>query len=584
MVSRFGSDATFSGNADGGVVDNQGNPIISANIGPGNAPLGYSILNQISGKFPNGLINFPPPDPAVAIGNFDNPLPFWNVTNDSDGRINAKFVVLDSSVSSALSSAIGSAGVGGQSIGSYVGLGALKIETLNALSGDSFTLSQRAPVAVIPRMKEIGWAVYGYSGTATPTAAFTVQTDVIYYDGEGSAISTATLGSSTNTQIALYGGTVHYGYTQGTSSRDYLADAATSVEMSSTFTITAGTVTEDQAVYISSSVINPQFTRVGGSVVVDVFTSSGTWTRPEGVNYVSIVAVGGGGGGAGGAGTATAATGGGTVGTTGAGGGGASRAYLISNIYVDQPSYAIGIGAGGSGGTATNTTAGTRPSNPIGNAHTAGANGGATSFGSLITVSGGTGANSRLGGSAASVTVTSFYGGSDSAAFDGSTAASGTAAPNAGAAGVGITNTYILGYPTAAGTGVAGGSATTTNGTATLGTAGSGGTGWVGGGGGAGYTHVATAGARILGTSSGGGAAGGGGGASFALSSGTTAAYSGTAGSGGNAAANSGAGGGGGGSYAFGNSSSLGTATSFDFTSGAGGNGAAGFLAVIRVD
>jgi hypothetical protein len=581
MVSRYGSDATFAGNADGGLVDNRGNAIISSSVGPGDAPLGYAVLNQIGGKFANGLINFPPPDTASAIGNFDNPLPFWNVTDESNGRINATFVVLDSSISSALSSAIGSAGVGGQAIGSYVGLGALKISTLNAVSGDTYTLSQRAPTIVVPRMKEIGWAVYGYSGTATPTAAFTVKTDVIYYDGEGSAISTATLGSSTNTQIALYSGTVHYGYTQGTSATDYLSDAAMSVEMTSTFTVTAGTVTQDQAIYVSSSIINPQYAKVGGSVVVDVFTSSGTWTRPTGVDYVTVIGVGGGGGGASGAGI------GGVVGVgerrlDGTGGGGGGRVAVVANLPVTDASYSIGIGAGGAGGvggTATKASGGTAA---MSLALVSGSDGGVSTFGSLLTFGAGIGATARTGGAAGSVVSLPVFtfdlsasggGGAGGLASSSTTATLGTA---------GVTNTYLSFYKTAGTVGANGtqGSTTGTVGTATLGGAGTAtAAGWGGGGGGSGF--IPRTSVEAMDNSAGGRSGGGGAGGPARRHATTSGTMTATGGAGGSAVANSGGGGGAGGDASvLSETQAVYNTSTLTVTGGNGGAGASGIILI----
>jgi hypothetical protein len=432
MVSRYGSDATFAGNADGGVIDNQGNPIISTGIGPGASPLGYAVLNQIVGKFPNGLINFPPQDISTAIGNFDNPLPFWNVTDESDGRINAKFVILDSAISSALSSAISASNVGGSGGGSYVGLGGLKITPTNALSGDTFTLSQRAPTVVIPKLKEIGWAVYGYTGPGTPTSAFYVTTDVIYYDGEGAAISTATLGSTTNFSIAVSNGKVHTGYTQGTSSTDYVSDSATEVEMISTLVVTAGTVTEDQSIYISSMVVSPEFGASGSATpegrVYRTYSSSSTWVVPTGVQTIDVVAIGAGGGGASGA-LSRLINSGNTAGT-GLGGppGGASGYGFARDVGVlPGGTVTITLGSGGAGGAANTYV------KPVGTASTdgtaapaVGGAGGASSIsithGTMISITGGGGGGTAAVGAPGVVTVNSPAG---------VTVAAGTAATSA---------------------------------------------------------------------------------------------------------------------------------------------------------
>jgi hypothetical protein len=117
---------------------------------------------------------------------------------------------------------------------------------------------------------------------------------------------------------------------------------------------------------------------------MQVFTSSGSFTVPNGVSSVIVEACGGGGGGGGGNGGARAA---GSFNAYG-GGGGASGDYLKTLIYVlpnETISVTIGqAGIGGSGGincsSATSCVAG-------GN----GTNGGNTIFGNYLTIAGGNG-------------------------------------------------------------------------------------------------------------------------------------------------------------------------------------------------
>ena len=89
------------------------------------------------------------------------------------------------------------------------------------------------------------------------------------------------------------------------------------------------------------------------------FLSSGTWTKPAGVTWVFIEAIGGGGGGAGAAFSGQATGGGG-------GGGYASRLMLASSLGATET---VTIGAGGTGGASGDD----------------GANGGNTTFGSHVT-------------------------------------------------------------------------------------------------------------------------------------------------------------------------------------------------------
>lgn len=118
-----------------------------------------------------------------------------------------------------------------------------------------------------------------------------------------------------------------------------------------------------------------------------MFTSSGTWTCPSGVTTVHVDGAGGGGGGGGG----------GSDGTSVHGGGGADAVKDKKLAVTPGTVYAITIGTGGAGGSNS------------GNAGTA------TSFGSLLTLSGG-GAGMRTAGGAAGglggVKGTAYSGGS----------------------------------------------------------------------------------------------------------------------------------------------------------------------------
>ena len=105
---------------------------------------------------------------------------------------------------------------------------------------------------------------------------------------------------------------------------------------------------------------------------VDVFTTSGTWTKPAGTNYIDVLVWGGGGGGTSNGGNFR----------TGGGGGGFVRQRLYGADIPDTQS--VIVGAGGAGSTGTGGTGGT---SSFGNVSVTGGGGGA---GSLSGAGGGT--------------------------------------------------------------------------------------------------------------------------------------------------------------------------------------------------
>ena len=115
-----------------------------------------------------------------------------------------------------------------------------------------------------------------------------------------------------------------------------------------------------------------------GTAIIQVFTSSGTWTKPTGAKSVNVQLFGAGGGGGSGRKDTTVAT------VKCGGGGGGGGGFLNVNIPADQldSTELITIGAGGSGGAGVSSTSNGG----------AGIIGGSTSFNSVICV-GGAGGN-----------------------------------------------------------------------------------------------------------------------------------------------------------------------------------------------
>lgn len=105
-----------------------------------------------------------------------------------------------------------------------------------------------------------------------------------------------------------------------------------------------------------------------------VFTASGTWTKPSGATLVEIYCFAGGGGGGFGLDSASAGAGG--------GGGGAIHMLLLASEVPSTVTATVGAG----GNAATSTVAATQ--------------GGSTSFGSIVSVSGGSPGASQTGNTA----------------------------------------------------------------------------------------------------------------------------------------------------------------------------------------
>ena len=261
---------------------------------------------------------------------------------------------------------------------------------------------------------------------------------------------------------------------------------------------TDGTLTANSDSVIASQKAVKTYTDKKGVLAYDVFSSSGTWTKPSGAKVVEVYAIGGGGGG--GKGTS------GSEGTAryGGGGGGAGGLVFASlDATTLTGTVTVTVGTGGSGGT---TDGG----------FNTGGNGTATTFGAYVSGGGGTGGSSGamvLGyGTGGTAGASSYVNGSGGASLAGVGAllsmpgVSGHMGGGAGGAGRTAANAYTIavgGGSSSAGAGGSGGGTTV----GTAGTAGTNGTGTNGGAGGGGGGPTAVGGAG--GTNGGGGGGGG---------------------------------------------------------------------------
>lgn len=167
-----------------------------------------------------------------------------------------------------------------------------------------------------------------------------------------------------------------------------------------------------------------------------IFTASGTWTKPLNVTYARVIAIGGGTGGSSGR-TGATSTNDRDGGAGGGGGAGRDETFLVADLGDTET---VGIGAGGLGGEAVTTS---------NTAQNIGAVGGDTTFGAHLKAYGGVngGANAHVvgqimtftGASAASNTSPAPLNGAAGGIGDsiGGSAAGGKHASGAGAGGGG---------------------------------------------------------------------------------------------------------------------------------------------------
>lgn len=558
-MPNFGSSQNLISQNLSQTVDSQGNPIISSDTSFGASPLGYAARVQALFGLPNSTFELTPPD-TTAVISAANPLPYWDVQDYSSGVMSGS-AIYDSATNS---------------------WGVL-LNPGTAASGDYITMTTRSYLINDNNLglRQQAFAIVSKNGTYSSTTQWNMELTATYYDTTDAVLHSGTVATIyDNTTWTSMAGTT-------TTSGTAISASAHYVDLQFKLTATAA-VTSATSVTIKSTILTTS-TAVGKSLLVrEAFTSSGTWTRPTGVDYlVAVVGLGAGGGGA--SGKLTCRTSSlGTADGAGAGGGGAYA--IIRDVYVGGvATISVGIGAAGIGGTANTFS---KPAFPnAGSAGTSaqdfrnGSAGGATTFGTYMTITGGAGGNTAGGGIAGTASST---------VFDWATSTAGAGADNPGAGGTAglaggsaamatFSQLSYLGVSTAAGTAGSAGTVTITGaGTSGVGIGGAGGSAGYGGGGGSGGKSIQSNTAYAGGAGGANGAGGGGGAASFTpLTTGGTAVVKG--GDGGNAAPYSGAGGGGGGGCTVYGSAAPYALTLVTATSGKGGDGASGAIYVFYI-
>jgi hypothetical protein len=558
-MPQYGSSQNLISTNLSQTVDNQGNPIISSDTGFAASPLGYAARAQALFGLPNSTFELTPPD-TTAVISAANPLPYWDVQDYSSGVMSGSAIYDETTNSWGVNLNPGTADTD-----DYI-----TMTTRSYLINDSNLSLRQQALAVVSKV-----------GTYAGTTQWNLELTAAYYDLTNTLLHSGTVATIyDNTTWTSMAGTTTTGGTAISASAHY-------VDLQFKLLATAP-VTSATSVTIKSCLLQTSSGGGGGAqsfLVTETFTSSGTWTRPTGVDYlVAVVGLGAGGGGSRGALTCRTSS----LGTAAGGAGGGGGPYaILRDVYVGGvASISVGIGAGGVGGTANSFF---KPAAPnAGSASTyaeqggGGGDGGNTTFGTFLLLEGGLGA-SRQPGEAESAMFDWSWSRAGTGANDTTGSAGSVGNPGGSAAMAAFSQLSYLSAGTAAGVAGATGSVTFTGSGQIEGTASGGaggGTGYGGGGGGGGKSTQSIA--YVGGAGGANGSGGGGGAASWEpLTTGGTATIKG--GDGGNAAPYSGAGGGGGGGATAYGSSTPYNLSQITIASGKGGDGATGVIYVIYV-
>ena len=544
-MSQFGSNPSVASQNQSATQDPNGNPIISQANNFGASPLGVAARTQTLYGIPNANFDLTCADPGTAV-TVDNAIPYWSL--ETAGTISTTMVYNEITQNWSVRMDPTGADTGDSAI--------LKTRTY-LINDDALSLRQKV------------YASLTRQGT-TGTAQWSLVVSATYFDEAGTQLSTFDVGTAadTGTWTGISGIT--------TSGSAAISTTAAYADIALTLTA-AGSVSGTAKVDINSVLVATSSAATSSFLITQTFLSSGTFTRPTGVDYVTVVLGSGGRGGGGGFLTATNTS---TAAVFGGAGGQSGKWALIRDIALGTATtVSVGVGAGGVGGTAatfSKAAAGTALSTQSGSDPS---DGGASTFGSYISVLGaGVGGGPTYG-------FLSLGGGTAGEANGGNGAVAGTAKNGSDSA----LSAYALGVPytTFVATGAAGASGTGSggsSGTASAGGAAQTANGILGAGGGGGNGTAASSPSVSAGGTGGAGGAASGGGAAFQRTAANGQTIVVTGGAGGTAVANTGSGGGGGGGVGVAAASAANyNAATLTMNSGKGGDGASGFVTVVYV-
>ena len=345
-----------------------------------------------------------------------------------------------------------------------------------AISGNDVTLRVPYSGATVPAGTKVSNAnsgsTYMYIGASNVSATSTWTN----YDGYfGGGVTPSATGQSASVYLPMMATAIKAGFLVNQSGASSIqAFANINMKLVPTLDTDAGLTANSDNISASQKAVKA-YTDKKGVLAYNVYTSNGTWTKPVGAKVVEVYAIGGGGGGGKGTSGATSTK------RNGGGGGGAGGAVIASiDATTLGSTVSVTVGTGGAGATTDG-------------AFSTGTAGGNTVFGS-VSAGGGAGGSSGsgfLGAGGGSAGASSLMvGGGGSADANGVFSLPGTSGHvGSGAGGMAILDTNanqqsLAGGNSSAGSGGTAGGTTVAGGNGANGTGTNGGAGGGGGGGG----------------------------------------------------------------------------------------------------